>query len=200
VPTTFLTIPVSFGPHEADWWMVAVTMFGALTSLAVAISAFISARRARLIADRSEARRNEIEGNRTAQAYAERLDTALARLVSAISDQFAPIRDWLSTAEEVDDFNVTDRFGDPAYPDRPSFDAIDAASQLVRMIARGDDVPVAREIAFSLEQIETMPVRTQQNRLKSLVRAIRAWRAEELPAAAVITSLEKTRKASEAET
>lgn len=172
-------LPVTFGPHEADWWMVAVTALAMAASVVVAVSAINAARQARTIAERSETARLQLESDRASREYDDRLDGTLARLLTAVAQQFDPIREWLSAADHVETHNITDNFGDLAYPERPTMDTIDVEVQLVRMAARDDDAVVARELAHALALVGNQPVYEQRVLLKAIVRVVREWRSGE---------------------
>lgn len=170
-------LPVEFGPHEADWWMVWVTGASAFISLAIAIVAITGARQARGIAKQSEAERLETENRRERFAYESRLDDALANLFQAIAEHFGPLKQWMDRAELVEERGYTDNFGDLDYPPNPDMDHVEAQAEVVRMIARGEDADVARELAFGITLTSNASGRRRWLQLKGLMQAIREWRS-----------------------
>lgn len=79
-------IPVSFGPHVADWWMVAVTALSVIVSGVLAWLAYRNGREATTIASEASARdeahlRRETE--RRAQAERAEVAMAMMRAVAA---------------------------------------------------------------------------------------------------------------------
>lgn len=89
-----LALPVEFGPHEADWWMVGVTIVSVLVSAVVAIVAIWNGRLASMIAndaaDRDEENR---EAERQRRASAERAAVAM-QLVEVLESLVV----WADTA------------------------------------------------------------------------------------------------------
>lgn len=115
-------LPVAFGPHEADWWMVAITLVAAIASVAVAISAFVTSSRAQRTANDSEAARVQAEIDREAWEYRLRYEDAL---ISFMSDVGAYL-DRLADARSVGG-------------GKPSLDPLVASLEIVRLRARGTD-------------------------------------------------------------
>lgn len=182
-------LPVSFGPHEADWWMVWVTAAGVIVSLVVAISAVIAARSARDIALRSENARVSSEANRISREYQTRLDDALAALLTSIADHFGPLRDWQSEVDDAEMHNRSDRMGDLLVSTPPALDAVDTRAQIVRMVAIDGDAEVAREISHMIAAVNAQPPYRRDRPLQGLVHTIREWRAGERPAPETINWL-----------
>lgn len=83
--------PVSFGPNEADWWMVAVTGVSVVASGVLAWLAYRNGRRATDIAIESAARDEERESRALKQqADAARSEVALSMLRAlAVMERFA---------------------------------------------------------------------------------------------------------------
>ena len=181
-PTPFpVPLPVSFGPHEADWWMVWVTGAGVVVTLFVAISAVFTARSAKNMAKDTEDARQTAEMHRAQREYAFRLDDALAALLTEIAAYFAPLRDWLDEEDEASLHNRVDQFGELVVSAVPQLDAVDARAQIVRMVAVKGDAEVAREIAHTIAAIRNLPPGRRTAPLQGLVHVIREWRAGERP-------------------
>ena len=79
-----LEIPVTFGPHQADWWMVGVTAASVAVSVWLAFLALGNARTAKEIANESAAREQLL---RTAELK-ERGDAHRARVALAMHRTF----------------------------------------------------------------------------------------------------------------
>ncbi|WP_136032501.1 hypothetical protein [Microbacterium sp. PF5] len=86
-PTFPVPLPVSFGPHEADWWMVWLTMAGIIATLIIALLTLRANKRAdasRAVAERVQIElleRNALQFNESQAAAREQL-RVLADLVS----------------------------------------------------------------------------------------------------------------------
>jgi len=89
-----LAFPVEFGPHEADWWMVGVTIASVLVSAGVAIVAIWNGRLASKIANDAAKRDEENrETERQRRAAAERAAVAM-QLVEVVESLVV----WSDTA------------------------------------------------------------------------------------------------------
>lgn len=174
-----LPIPIDVEPSSVDIWMTVITGLAALFSLVVAISAVVAAWQARAIANDSEEARVQFENRREALEYDDRLNESLARLFTTIGDQFAPMREWMTEADDLEMHSVTDANGDIAYPAEPTLEAVAVEAQIVRMIARDNDAAIARELAYAIALVENQPVSRRRIDLRGIVDLIGSWRAGE---------------------
>lgn len=179
MPLTPTPLPVTFGPHDADWWLVWITAAGVVASLVVAISAVLAASSANDIATKSEKARLKSEDDRVDREYHVRLDDALASLLTAIADYFAPLRDWQSEVDDAEMHNRLDPNGDLVVSQPPALDTVDARAQIVRMVAIDSDAEVAREMAHMIAAVNNQPPYRRDTPLRGLVHTIREWRAGE---------------------
>lgn len=179
-------LPVSFGPHEADWWMVVVSAVAALASIAVAIVAVRTASEARRISAQTEKERMVADKRREELAYAQRLDDSIVRLFQAIGDHFGPLRKWMDDADDVEIHNRTDERGDLLYPQHPEMDSIDSNTEAVRVIARGADGDVAKQLAYSIALVHNASGRQRWIHLKAIMQVVRQWRSGEIPGASAL--------------
>lgn len=163
-----LPLPVSFGPHEADWWAVAVTALGAIASLIVAIAALLSAREAKRVAHASE-------GDRMRQLQREyelRMEDAVASFLVGTTEFMKNVRTVKTHAKP------------------PMMDPVVSAIQVPRLRARGDDARVFAAIADDLSRLSKVAVALDlYNGLASLVIKVREWRSGEHSASEMLAWL-----------
>ncbi|MDI6024488.1 hypothetical protein QBL02_13150 [Leucobacter sp. UT-8R-CII-1-4] len=115
-------IPVTFGPHIADWWMVGVTATSAVASLVLGIAAICNGRRATSIAKRAaendlaQRKLEMLQKSATSRRhFAHILESDAAKIIFALSTSSSlqekdPPRhkDFASLQAEVNDANVKD--------------------------------------------------------------------------------------------
>lgn len=158
-------IPVSFGPHDADWWMVWLTGASVLTSGVLALLAYLNGRKALRIAaesahqaaaaaeiaddaaQREEAYRLRVEAQEVA---AKRGEVALAMSLAVNSDEMH----WLLARKDPTANPETKAIANGHY--------LDALARIDTMA----DVEEGRRLrlwlnstVFALRQIETSPDR-----------------------------------------
>jgi hypothetical protein len=154
-PTPISTIPVTFGPHEADWWMVVVTCLGAVASLAVAIVALQSARQAKRVADASKEQRDEERSH----AYDLRMEEAIAGLLVGLSAAMKEIKHAASVGAKM-----------------PGVEAVLPAMQLVRLRANEEDSLVIQAIATDLSRLDALKAAAPlYDQTADLMIKIREW-------------------------
>ncbi|WDH77907.1 hypothetical protein PTQ19_10275 [Microbacterium esteraromaticum] len=94
--------PVSFGPHEADWWMVAVTASSVVVSSVLAWLAYRNGRRATVIASEAAARDEE----RGVQASIQRAEEARAEVALSMLRALAVMERFASNEPHYADLET----------------------------------------------------------------------------------------------
>lgn len=183
----FSAVPVEFGPHEADWWMVGVSALAAVASLVLALFAWLTSREAKGQAKASErARREEqiqaqtrrdfeLEDKRRFE-YELRLDDAVADMFQSIAAYLDLVPEYLERCEEVEIRGRTDHEGNLLYPPKPSTRSVRTSFEIVRLRAK-DDADTFQSLARYLELILGRHPFQHANMLGDLVEYLREYRS-----------------------
>lgn len=81
----FTALPVTFGPHEADWWMVGASAAAAIGTTAAAFAAFRGASKAQEIADTNAKARIDDNDARVKERYDDLRRDATVTLLTALA-------------------------------------------------------------------------------------------------------------------
>lgn len=169
-------LPVTFGPHEADWWMVVVTSLGMVGTIVTAIFAIVSARQAREIARGSEAARVATEARLAREQYELALRSATVELLRALGEY------------NVEHDRATKQ-GDPL----PSLFSVMGALQAFGLIVDESDLPAFR-LFWRWMNVAQLNKAERRTLIRRLMNGIRTWKRNEISVEEIdveVTQLEK---------
>lgn len=171
-------IPVTFGPHKADWWMVGVTFASAAASAAVAFFAWRTSRDAKNLAEESDKTQRELHTKSLADEYSTRFNAAIAAFLRQVAAFREPIMSYLDECERVEISNRLDpATGELLYPPAPPLEAISIELEVMYLIADSTDYPVIEAIDSTLDSIANAQPYRQWPLLVQLLTTIRRWRS-----------------------
>ena len=198
----FHAIPVEFGPHEADWLMVAATVLAAVATVYVASRAQKVSKRAAATAEKSEKARLEFEERAHVEAQHVALIAARARyeqsLDDAVASLFRTIREHLvknSQQSQFDSLLASWRASNTSplslSPPRPedTFAPVLTEFEVLRLRVRDADLEVASAAAKALEMLDGPVDRDMALRTNEFVSTLRRWRTRETSTEHTVRSL-----------
>ncbi|GGM64776.1 hypothetical protein [Microbacterium saperdae] len=168
-------LPVTFGPHEADWWMVVVTSIGVVGTIVTAIFAIVSARQARAIAEASEKARVEAERRRIWEEYELALRAATVDLLRSLGE-----------------YNVEHDRASKAGEAKPALFSVMSSLQAFGLIVNENDLPAFR-LFWRWMNVAQKNVAERRVLIRRLMNCIRKWKRGEVSIAEIdarVTELE----------
>ena len=175
-------------PVFESWSQIVVPVLVGIATIVVAGASVSAARKATKIASASEAARIKAEAARQdrddqrhkedlAERYEQRLTDALVRLLRSIGEHLGPLVTWSEQTDQVEFRGRRNEHSDLAYPANPAMYDLVARCDEVRLLALGDDAPVATALGHAMVVLENISGRNRRVLLGALVTALREWRS-----------------------